>query len=297
MMKDNKPVRFILVLSGAILFIFLLMQPLEVIHFRGGIDILFPKGIIALKQRNLLLIIQAIMLLVVIPVYILTFVFSWKYRAHNSKAKYTPDWDDHKLAEYIWWGIPCIIILVIGTLTWIRTYELDPLKPLESPKKTLKIQVVALQWKWLFIYPEERIATVNFVQFPERTPIHFEITSDAPMNSFWIPKLGGQIYAMPKMKTALYLIADEAGDYRGSSANISGAGFSGMIFTARASTEQDFNQWVQSVQNSSQSLNLEEYNQLALPSQNNPVVNYQLTDDHLFETIIMKYMHPQKVNE
>lgn len=297
MLQKKKPVRFILVFSGIVLFIFLLMQPLEVWHYRADIQMLFPSGSIALKQRNLLLIIQAIMLLVVIPVYILTFIFSWKYRAHNPQGKYDPDLDDSKLAEFIWWGFPCLIILVIGVLTWIRTYELDPLKPIAPTQETKKIQVVALQWKWLFIYPEEKIATVNFVQFPEKVPIHFEITADAPMNSFWIPKLAGQIYAMPKMKTALHLIADEKGDFRGSSANISGVGFSGMTFTARASSQEDFEKWVKEAADSSQSLDLETYNQLALPSQNNPVTTYVLKDEQLFDSIIMKYMHPLKVTQ
>ena len=296
MMQKKKPVRFILIFSGIILFLFLLMQPLEVWHYRGDIQMLFPSGPIALKERNLLLIIQVIMLFIVVPVYLLTFIFSWKYRAHNPLGKYDPNLDDSKLAEFIWWGFPCLIILIIGTLTWMSTYELDPLKPIASPQKTKTIQVVALQWKWLFIYPEEKIATVNFVQFPENMPIRFEITADAPMNSFWIPKLAGQIYAMPKMKTALHLIADQVGDYRGSSANISGAGFSGMTFIARASTEEDFQQWVKEAQQSSQNLNWESYNQLALPSKNNPVTTYILNDDTLFESIIMKYMHPQNVD-
>lgn len=294
MMKKRRPVRFILIFAGIILFAFFLMQPLEVWHFQSDIQMLFPSGPIALKQRNLLLIIQAIMLLVVIPVYLLTFIFSWKYRAHNPLGKYDPNLDENKLAEFIWWGFPCLLILIIGTLTWVKTYELDPLKPLAPPEKTMKIQVVALQWKWLFIYPEEKIATVNFVQFPEKTPIHFEITADAPMNSFWIPKLAGQIYAMPKMKTALHLIADEVGDYRGASANLSGDGFAGMTFTARASTEENFQQWVKEAKQSSQSLNLETYNQLVLPSKNNPAMTYILKDDALFESIIMKYMHPKK---
>ena len=120
--------------------------------------------------------------------------------------------------------------LIIAVLTWVKTHELDPYKPIESNKKPMTIQVVALQWKWLFIYPEEKIATVNFLQFPKDTPIHFEITADAPMNSFWIPHLGGQIYAMPKMKTELHLIANEAGDFRGSSANFSGEGFARHAF-------------------------------------------------------------------
>ena len=179
------------------------MQPLSILHFGSSIVMLFPKGKIATEERNLLFIIQILMLLVIIPVYILTFIFSWKYSVKNPKGKYDPDLVDNTIAEYIWWGLPLIMVLIVSILTWIKTYELDPYKPLASSTKPMTIQVVALQWKWLFIYPEEKIATVNFVQFPKQTPIHFEITSDAPMNSFWIPSLGGQIYAMPKMKTEL----------------------------------------------------------------------------------------------
>lgn len=292
-MKDKKPMAFILLFAGFVLLIILILQWVE-IKFGGDIAMLFPAGKIALKERNLLFIIQGIMLLVVIPVYILTFVFSWKYRADNTKAKYTPELDDSKLAECLWWGIPFLLVLIIGTLTFYRTYELDPYKPIVSDKKPMTIQVVALQWKWLFIYPEQKIASVNFVQFPENTPIDFEITADAPMNSFWIPQLGGQIYAMPKMKTKLHLIANEIGDYRGSSANLSGAGFAGMHFVAKASSEEDFEKWVQSVKQSSDGLQFDNYTQLALPSENNPVTTYQLKQEDLFNKVIMKYMHPQE---
>lgn len=237
------------------------------------------------------------MLLVVIPVYILTFLFSWIYRAHNTKAKYTPEWEDHPIAEVIWWGVPCILVIIIGVLTWVRTYDLDPFKPLVSDKKPMTIQAVALQWKWLFIYPNEKVASVNYVQFPKQTPIHFEITADAPMNSFWIPALGGQIYAMPKMKTQLHLIADEVGNFRGSSANISGEGFAGMHFIATASTDEDFQEWVKEAKASSNVLGFEEYFKLAKPSKNVPPTIYQLKEDNLFDHIIMKFMHPHEMNE
>lgn len=289
----KRPIRLILTISALILLFFLIMQPLSVLHFEGDIDILFPKGIIAVKERDLLFILQAIMLLVIIPVYILTFIFSWRYRAHNEKAKYDPDLVDNRIAEYIWWGVPFVITVIVSILTWVKTYELDPYKPIESANKPMTIQVVALQWKWLFIYPEEKIATVNFVQFPEKTPIHFEITADAPMNSFWIPRLGGQIYAMPKMKTELNLIADETGDFKGSSANLSGEGFSGMRFVTRASSEDEYQKWVESAKQSAKNLDLTEYNQLALPSKNNAVAIYQLKDDSLFDQILNKYMSPQ----
>lgn len=293
MKKPKRPVFFMLLFSGLFLLIILIMQPLQIYHFKDKIAVLFPKGIIALEQRNLLYIIQAIMLLVIIPVFIMTFIFSWKYRAGNPKEKYEPDFVDNRLAEYLWWGIPFVLTAIIAVLTWIKTHELDPFKPIESKNKALTVQVVALQWKWLFIYPEEKIASVNFFQIPKDTPIHFELTADAPMNSFWIPHLGGQIYAMPKMKTDLYLIADKTGDFRGSSANISGEGFAGMTFISRASSEEDYKKWVESSQQSSKILNLQTYEQLAIASQNNPVEIYQLKDAALFNQIIDKYMNPQ----
>lgn len=284
----------LLILAGLVLLIFLIMQPLSVLHFQDYIAVLFPAGIIALQERNLLFIIQAIMLLVILPVYIMTFVFSWKYRANNPKKEiYDPDLVDNTLAEYVWWGVPLVFTLIIGVLTWVKTHELDPYRPIQSEKKAITIQVVALQWKWLFLYPEEEIATMNFLQFPENTPIHFEITADAPMNSFWIPHLGGQIYAMPKMKTELNLIANEKGDFRGSSANLSGDGFAGMNFIARASSEEDYKRWLESAKKSTKFLDSTEYAKLAVASKNAPVELYRLKETELFNQIIMKYMHPQ----
>ncbi|MEI8125430.1 MAG: COX aromatic rich motif-containing protein [Parachlamydiaceae bacterium] len=294
MSKSKKSLWFMLVFTGIIMFLFLVMQPLEVLHFHSDIAILFPKGRIALEQRNLLFIIQALMLIIIIPVYILTFIFSWRYRADNKKATYDPDLVDHRVAEYIWWGLPLVLTLIIGGITWVKTYELDPFRRIVSNKKEITIQVVALDWKWLFIYPEEKIATVNYLQIPQGTPIHFEITADAPMNSFWIPQLGGQIYAMPNMKTELNLIADEVGVFRGSSANISGEGFAGMHFITRASSEEDYSHWINSAKASAKALDFKEYEKLAAPSQNNPVEVYRLTDDKLFMAILMQYMHPKE---
>jgi cytochrome o ubiquinol oxidase subunit II len=293
-MKGKKNVLYMLLFSGIILFLFLMMQLVEIFHFQEHIAILFPKGIIALEERNLLFIIQALMLIVIIPVYVLTFIFSWKYRANNPEATYDPDLVDNKLAEYIWWGIPLIMTLIIAALTWVKTHELDPYKPIVSANKPMTIQVVALQWKWLFIYPEEKIASLNFMQIPVHTPIHFEITADAPMNSFWIPHLGGQIYAMPKMKTELNLIADQAGDFRGSSANLSGEGFAGMHFITRASSEEDFVHWKESAKQSEKALDFTLYETIAAPSQDAPAELYQLKDENLFNQIMMKYMHPKE---
>ena len=214
------------------------------------ISVLSPKGMIGKKERDLILTASELMLIVVIPVFILTWVFAWRYREGNEKARHAPDWEHNNIAEYCWWGVPCVIIAVLAVLCWRSSHELSPFKSIENGKKPLTIQAVALDWKWLFIYPEQGIATVNYIEFPEKTPLHFEITADAPMNSFWIPQLGGQIYAMPAMKTELFLIANEVGSYRGSSANISGKGFAGMSFTAKASTEEEFNAWVQNARGS-----------------------------------------------
>lgn len=293
MTKKTKPVFFMLLFTGFIFAIFLIMQPLEVYLLQNDIPFLFPNGIRAVEQRNLLLILQGLMLLVILPVYILTFIFSWHYRADNPKATYDPDLVDHKIAEYIWWGLPIIMVAVASVLTWVKTYELDPYKPIASEKKAITIQAIALQWKWLFIYPEENIASLNYLQIPVDTPLHFEITADAPMNSLWIPNLGGQIYAMPGMRTELNLIANKGGQFRGSSANISGEGFAGMYFITKASSEKDFQDWVKSVKEDNNALDLEQYKELAKPSQNVPSKMYQLKDENLFNQILMKYMKPE----
>lgn len=290
----KKPVYYMLLFTGIILFLFLIMQPLTILKFRDYIDVLFPNGIIAREQLHLLLILQALMLLVIIPVYVLTFIFSWKYRADNPHGKYDPDLVDNRLAEFIWWGVPTVMTFIACTLTWIKTTQLDPFRPIETDKKEMTIQVVALQWKWLFIYPEEKIATVNFLQFPKETPVRFEVTADAPMNSFWIPSLGGQIYAMPKMRSELHLIANEIGDFRGSSANLSGEGFAEMNFVTRASSEEDYLRWIESAKNSEKSLNFKEYNKLAAPSSDNSIEIFQLEDKNLFAQILMKYEHPEE---
>ncbi len=281
-----------LIVTAVLFFFFLSLQPLLILFFQENIALLFPKGIIALKERNLLFLIQGLMLLVIIPVYILTFIFSWKYRADNKNATYDPDLVDNTFAEIIWWSVPIIMVAIVSVLTWYQTHELDPYKPIMTDKKALDIQVVALQWKWLFIYPEQKIATVNFLQIPKDIPIHFEITSDAPMNSFWIPALAGQIYAMPGMTTQLYLVANQEGEFRGCSANISGEGFAGMHFITKASSEKEFADWVGSVKASQTNLNFKEYQKLTAPSIDHPVQQYQLAEGDLFSSILMKYMEP-----
>lgn len=264
-----------------------------VVYFgQGNIAVLNPQGIIADKQRDLMVISVLLMLIVIVPVYVMLFMFGWKYRASNKKAKYTPNADSSVVAETIWWLVPILIISVLSVLIWNSSHDLDPAKSLKSSNKPITIQVVALQWKWLFIYPDQKIATVNYVRFPQKTPVKFEITSDAPMNSFWIPSLGSQIYAMSGMSTTLNLMANSTGSYRGSSANISGDGFSGMKFTAQSTSQYDFENWTSRVKNTGHPLNVQSYEELAKPSKNSPVSYYSLADDNLYDTVILKYVGP-----
>lgn len=259
------------------------------------IPVLNPDGMIAIKERDLIVTASLLMLIVVIPVFIFTWYFAWRYREKGGgESKYTPDWEHNYIAEYCWWGVPFIIILVLSILTWKSTHALNPFKPIENGTKPIRIQAVALQWKWLFIYPEDGIATMNYVQFPEKTPINFEITADAPMNSFWIPALGGQIYAMPAMRSRLHLIANEVGEYRGRSANYSGKGFAGMTFKAVSSSDADFRSWVSQVRNSGKSLGMTQYEAIVKPSENDPVSYYRLADTNLFEQILANYLIPKK---
>jgi len=259
-----------------------------------NIQILNPKGIIAFQEKDLLLLAISLMLLVVIPVFIWAFYVATKYHANNSKATYAPDWDHSTKLQLFLWGFPSLIIVILCVINWAAAHKLDPHNALPSTVRPITIQVVALQWKWLFIYPEQRIATVNYVEFPDKTPIIFEVTSsDAPMNSFWIPQLGGQIYAMSGMATQTHLMADGPGEYRGSSAEISGAGFAGMTFIAKSTSLKDFNTWVARVKQPSNILNIKEFNVLAKPSEDVPVTYYSSTENNLYTTIVTKYMaHP-----
>lgn len=285
MKRMEKKEKFGLMAAGVVAFIAILTM----LVYGNDISVLNPKGEIAGKERNLIIFGTLLSLIVVIPVYVMTFMIAWRYREGNKKAKYQPDWDHSRVFESIWWGVPLILIIVLSVVTWKSSHELDPFKPLQSSAKPLRVQVVALQWKWLFIYPDQKIATVNYVRFPEDTPINFEITADAPMNSFWIPSLGGQIYAMNGMVTKLHLIADQSGEYRGSSANISGRGFSGMKFIAEATSEAAFNGWVHKTQKSSKSLGIEKYSDLSQPSENNPVEEFALADNNLFDYITHQF--------
>ena len=283
--QKNKNAFLILVVIAALCLIALALH-------NSSIAVLDPKGVIATKERNLIIVSTLLMLIVVIPVYILTFGIAWKYRASNKSAKYAPDWDRNRNLEVTWWAVPTVIILILSVITWNSSHDLDPFKPIASTKAPISIQVVSLQWKWLFIYPQQNIATVNYFQIPVGTPVNFHLTSDAPMNSFWVPQLSGQIYTMPGMTTQLNLEADQAGNYAGSSANISGRGFASMKFTAQAVNKADFEQWVQTVKQSSNNLSLGTYDHLAKPTVGSPVKYYSSVNPNLFDIVVNKFMQP-----
>lgn len=260
-----------------------------------SIPMLEPKGLIAMKERELILTAASLMMIIVVPVLLIALIFAWKYRSANEKTKYLPNWEHDNIAECCWWGIPFLIVAILAVIAYKTCHTLDPFKPIKNGQKPIEIQVVALDWKWLFIYPEQGIASVNFFQIPEKTPINFELTADAPMNSFWIPQLGGQIYAMPAMRSQLHLIANEVGEYRGGAAHISGKGFAGMRFKVKASTKEAFETWVGKMKDSPLSLGTEEYKRLIEPSEYDPVTLYVLTQPDLFDQIIMKYKKPKMV--
>ncbi|MBH0062266.1 ubiquinol oxidase subunit II [Pseudoalteromonas sp. NZS71] len=258
---------------------------------KGGI--LDPKGQIGIDEKNLIIIATVLMLLVVVPVIVMTLYFAWKYRNTQTHEIYAPKWAHSNKIEAAVWAVPIVIVIILGVITWVSTQELDPYKPIEGKGKHLTVEVVSLNWKWLFIYPEQGIATVNELVFPANVPVEYKITSESTMNSFFIPQLGSQIYSMAGMETKLHLIANEPGTFKGFSANYSGAGFTGMKFNAIATpTQAGFDKWVSDVKANSSANNLTHANyvELAKASENNPVAYYGKVDDGLFHTIVMKYM-------
>jgi len=264
------------------------------------VSVLQPAGEVGTKERNLLAFCAALSVVVVVPVFALLWHVAWKYREGNAAhAKYTPDVDGNALAETVWWLIPTVLIGIISVITWRSSYAMDPFKPLDTGKKTMHIQVVAMDWKWLFIYPDDHIARVNVVDIPVGTPVEFDITSDTVMTSFWAPQLGGQMYAMPGMTTKLNLVADKAGDYNGVAANISGKGFADMKFTVHALPPEIYGYWMKTMHRLPKHLTTAEYARLSKPSVfTQPGIrdSYGNVQPGLYDTIVMKYMMPMGGN-
>ncbi|NRA70258.1 MAG: ubiquinol oxidase subunit II [Gammaproteobacteria bacterium] len=256
----------------------------------GGCELaLFdPKGPVGEEAKWLIIISVALMLIVIIPVLMMIFYFPYKYRKSNTQAEYKPDWEHSTKIEIVVWTVPTLIIIALSYVTYETSHSLDPRKPL-SDEKHMTIQVVAMDWKWLFIYPEQGIATINEISIPVNTPVEFLITSDTVMNSFFIPRLGSQIYAMAGMENRLHLMADQPGTFRGVSANYSGFGFSGMKFKVHATDQQGFDDWVAKVKSSPQLLNKETLSQLRVQSKDHKIEYFSTVGPHQFKQIIQRY--------
>ncbi len=257
--------------------------------------VLNAPGDVAAQQGNLIVVATVLMLLIIVPVIALTLFFAWRYRASNAQATYKPDWDHSTQLELLIWAAPLLIIIALGAVTWITTHTLDPYRPLTRlapgkpvPAETrpLVVEVVSLDWKWLFIYPEQDVATVNELVAPVNRPIEFHLTSSNVMNAFYIPALAGMIYTMPGMETKLHAVIDKPGQYEGFSSNYSGAGFSHMRFGFRATDEAGFENWVMEAKRGDNALRRDEYQRLAKPSEREPVRRYASVDAGLFEAIL-----------
>ncbi|WP_421993891.1 ubiquinol oxidase subunit II [Roseococcus sp.] len=272
----------------------------------GGCNlvVLSPAGDVAQRQGNLVVISTVLMLIVIVPVMALTAFFAWRYRAANQTARYEPDWDHSTGLELVIWACPLVIIICLGALTWAATHLLDPYRPLShigpdqpvaADVRPLEVNVVALDWKWLFIMPEYGIATVNELAAPVNRPIRFRISATSVMNSFYIPALAGQIYAMPGMETKLHAVINNPGVYEGLSANYSGAGFSGMRFRFHGLSDQDFEGWVDRVRGSGTALDRAGFLALARPSENVPVRHFSTVDPSLFDAVVNMCAEPGKM--
>ncbi len=299
----------------------LAVLPLALLASGCNMVVMSPSGDIAVQQRDLVLIATGLMLLIIIPVIVMTLFFAFRYRQANTAAKYEPNWDHSVGLELLIWGVPLLIIIALGALTWTSTHLLDPYRPLGRIKpdtptlannvpvgnlvdkqqlangvgKPLEVQVVALDWKWLFIYPEYGIATVNELAAPVDRPIRFQMTSSSVMNAFYIPALAGMIYTMPGMQTTLNAVINKPGNYEGFSSHYSGAGFSGMRFRFHGVSDAGFDAWVNQVKQRGGGLNRASYLQLEKPSEKVPVRYYNAVEPKIFTAIVEQCVQPGKV--
>ncbi len=248
--------------------------------------VLDPQGPIASQELLLMINTTEIMLVVVVPVILMALGFAWWYRAGNTRANHSPDWDYEGGVELVIWSIPALVVILLGGVEWIGAHQLDPRAPIASDKKPIQVDVVSLDWKWLFIYPDQQIAAGNQLVGPAGTPVNFRLTSATVMNSFFVPQLGTQIYTMGGMASRVNLMADKPGEYPGISANFSGDGFADMRFTVKAVPAGEFDSWVQKVRGSGAALDDPAYAELAKPSHAVPPTTYRSADAKLFDRII-----------
>jgi cytochrome o ubiquinol oxidase subunit 2 len=255
-------------------------------------NILRPQGPVGAANSIILLDAVAIMLAIVVPTIIGLLAFAWWFRASNRRARYQPDFVYSGRIEIIVWAIPLLVILFLGGVIWIGAHELDPFEPIPAPGKPTEVRVVSLDWKWLFIYPDQGVASVNELVVPAGAPVHFSLTSATVMNMFFVPQLGSMIATMPGMTTQLYLAADHPGEFYGESAQFSGDGFSGMHFTLRAVAPDAFTQWVDAAKQSGPQLDRAAYGALTQQSQDVAPFTYRSVDPGLFDAIVKQQVPP-----
>ena len=254
--------------------------------------ILEPRGPIGQAEKTILIDSLAIMLAIVVPTIVATLAFAWWFRASNKRATYLPDWEFSGRIEMVVWAIPTLTIILLGGVTWISAHDLDPAKPIESQTAALDIQVVSLDWKWLFIYPEQRVASVNRLVVPAGRPLHFSLTSGSVLNTFFIPQLGSMIYTMNGMTTQLHLQADEPGTFHGLSGHYSGEGFSDMHFDVRAVSAEEFARWVNTTRDAGMTLDSTSYAALAQQSIALPPTTFATVERDLFTRIVSQELAP-----
>lgn len=272
------------------------VAPLALLALGGcGMQVLAPSGDVAGQQAHILVVSTILMLIVIIPVMALTVFFAWRYRASSPTAEHRPDWDHSTALELVIWSAPLLIIIMLGAITWTSTHMLDPYRPLSwiapgravaKDARPLEIQVVSLDWKWLFIYPEQGIATVNQLVLPVDREVRFRLTSSAVMNSFYIPALAGQIYTMPGMETKLHAVLNRTGKFEGFSANYSGAGFSGMHFAVGGVDRAGFDRWVRQTRSKAGLLDRRAYLVLSRPSENVAAKRWSSVEPMLFDRVV-----------
>ncbi len=250
---------------------------------------LTPGGPIAEAQRDLFFLALGFMAIVVIPVFVLTFLFVRRYRASRQAPDYDPDWEHSKLIDSLVWGVPALIVLAVAALVWIYTHRLDPYRPIGSAAETTRVQAIALNWRWVFVYPDHGIATVNELAFPAGKPLAVDITSDTTMSSFMVVGLGGQIYAMAGMRTKLHLLSNKPGTYTGRNMQYSGDGFSNQTFRAVAMTPADFAAWIAKVKAAGRTLDAATYETVRKPVIDRKVAYYSGVEPDLFKKVIARY--------
>lgn len=282
---------------------FLRALPLVALPALGGCDwvVMNPAGDVARQQANLILWSTFLMLLIIVPVMVLTVVFAWRYRASNKDAEYKPNWDHSTGLELVIWSAPLLIIIALGALTWVATHTLDPYRPLgrlaagkpvPPGQRPLEVQVVSLDWKWLFIYPEQGIATVNELVVPVDRQVRFRLTSSSVMNTFYVPAMAGMIYTMPGMETKLHAVLNRPGRFEGASANYSGSGFSDMRFPTLAMDSTGFDRWVAAVKRGTRRLDTAGYLALERPSEKVPALRFAAVVPGLFERAVQMCVRP-----